>query len=204
MASKVRRSIPLLALVLVSVWLTGCGIQALPQGKNGVEAKMAEVINQYKRRGDLIPGLVEIVKGSAKHEKDTLEAVTNARARATQMVIDPSRATPQQVQDYVAAQGQLSQALGRLLVASEKYPDLKANAQFTSLMTEYEGTENRIAVARKRLIEEIRLFNDLVTVPPTSWTNSLIYHFEKMAQWTLEDAEERKTIEKAPKIGFGQ
>ncbi|MEK6556429.1 MAG: LemA family protein [Bdellovibrionota bacterium] len=189
-------------LVLLSVvFLSGCGIQSIPQSKNAVEASLAEVSNQYKRRADLIPNLVSTVKGYAKHENETLEGVVEARAKATQVTIDPSRATPEQLAKYQAAQGQLSQALGRLMVVSERYPDLKADKNFRDLQAQLEGTENRITHARRGYIETIQQFNNLITVPPTSWTNSLIYHHEKMPQWDMT-AEEKTKAEQAPTVNF--
>ncbi|OFZ13396.1 MAG: LemA family protein [Bdellovibrionales bacterium RBG_16_40_8] len=181
--------------------LSGCGVQSIPQSKNSVDAAMAEVTNQYKRRSDLVPNLVEVVKGYAKHEEKTLTEVTEARAKATQMTIDPSKVTASQLVEFQKAQAGLSQALGRLLMVSENYPDLKANTNFRDLQAQLEGTENRITIARQRLIESIKNFNDQVTVPPTSWTNSLFYHHDKMAQWDVS-AEEKSTIEKAPKVNF--
>lgn len=181
--------------------MTACGIQSIPQSRNNVDAALAEVSNQYKRRADLVPNLVSVVKGYAKHESETLTNVTEARARATAVTIDPSKVTPEQLQKFQAAQGQLSQALGRLLMVSENYPNLKADTQFRDLQTQLEGTENRITIARQRYIESIRDFNNLVTVPPTSWTNSLIYHHPKMPQWDLA-AEEKAAAEKAPEVKF--
>ena len=113
--------------------LSGCGIQAIPQSKNEVDASLAEITNQYKRRSDLIPNLVATVKGYAKHEEDTLTQVTEARAKATSMTIDPSHSTPEQIESYQKAQSGLSSALGKLLMVSEKYPDLKANQNFRDL-----------------------------------------------------------------------
>lgn len=182
-------------------FLVGCGIQSLPQGKNATEAALAEVNNQYKRRADLIPNLVNVVKGYAKHEEDTLTAVTEARAKATATVIDPSKVTPEQLAKFQQAQTGLSQALGRLMVVTEKYPDLKADQNFRDLQAQLEGTENRITIARQRYIETIKEFNNLVTVPPTSWTNSLMYHFEKMPQWDMTP-EEKANAEKAPEVKF--
>lgn len=191
-----------LVIVAISIlFLTGCGVQSIPQAKNATEAAMAEVTNQYKRREDLIPNLVNVVKGYASHEKETLQAVTEARAQATQMTIDATKATPEQVAQYQKNQGQLSQALGRLLMVAERYPDLKANENFRDLQVQLEGTENRIAVARQRLIESINLFNNQVTVPPNSWTNALFYHHPKMAQWDLP-AEEKAKAETAPEVKF--
>lgn len=194
-------------LVSASLWavltlsLTACGVQSIPQAENAVEGANAEVTSQYKRRADLIPNLVQTVKGYAKHEQETLEGVTEARAKATSMTIDASKATPDEVAKYQQAQGQLSQALGRLMVVAEKYPDLKADANFRDLQAQLEGTENRITVARGRLIEAIQHFNNQVTVPPTSWTNSIFYHKEKKAQWDVS-AEEKQQIEKAPEVKF--
>lgn len=181
--------------------LSGCGIQSIPQNKNQVEASLAEVTNQYKRRADLIPNLVNTVKGYASHEKDTLESVVNARAKATSVNIDPTKMDAKKLQEYQAAQGQLSQALGRLLMVSENYPQLKADANFRDLQAQLEGTENRITVARQRYIESIKMFNNEVTVPPTSWTNSLFYHYEKMPQWDLAP-EEKQKAEAAPEVKF--
>lgn len=185
----------------MGLYLSGCGIQALPQAKNTVEAGLAEVTNQYKRRADLIPSLVEVVKGYAKHEESTLEGVISARAKATQITIDPSNATPEQLAAYNQSQGQLSQALGRLMMVTEQYPDLKANEQFKDLQVQLEGTENRITTARRRYIEVIQEFNNLVTVPPTSFVNALFYHYSKMPQWDVS-AEEKTKIEKAPEVKF--
>lgn len=188
-------------VALTSLFLVGCGMQSIPTAKNQTEAALAEVTNQYKRRADLIPNLVNVVKGYATHEKETLEGVINARAKATSITVDPSKVTPEQLREFQAAQGQLSQALGRLMVVSENYPNLKADTQFRDLQAQLEGTENRITVARQRHIESIRDFNNLVTVPPTSWTNSILYHHEKMPQWDL-GAEEKAKAEKAPEVKF--
>ena len=188
-------------LLIGLLLLAGCGAQSIPKALNQVEAAIAEVTNQYKRRADLIPNLVQTVKGYASHEKETLEAVINARANATRVSIDPSNSTPEQIQEYQQAQGGLSQALGRLMVISERYPELKADRNFRELQAQLEGTENRITIARQRHIETIKEFNNLVSVPPTSFTNSLFYHHDKMAQWALDDAEQ-KAVEKAPEVAF--
>lgn len=185
------------SLLFSTLGLTGCGIQSLPQAKNKVEAAEAEVINQYKRRADLVPNLVNTVKGYAKQEEKTLTAVVEARAKATQTNLNASNL--ESVRQFQEAQGELSAALSRLMVVVERYPDLKSNQNFLELQAQLEGTENRITVARQRLIEAINRMNDLVTVPPTSWTNSLFYHFDKLPQWTTEDAEQ---IEQAPKVEF--
>jgi len=176
-------------------------VQSIPRSKNAVEAALAEITNQYKRRGDLIPNLVKTVKGYAKHEKSTLEGVVQARARATSMNIDPSKVTAAQLQKFQQAQGGLSQALGRLMVVVEKYPNLKADRNFRELQAQLEGTENRITIARQRYIQHINQFNDLVTVFPTSMSNSLFFHYEKMPQWSV-DAAEKVKIEKVPTVDF--
>lgn len=191
-----------IALALAaSLALSGCGVQAIPQAKNAAEAALSEVTNQYKRRTDLIPNLVEVVKGYAKHEKDTLVEVTNARARATSITIDPSKSSPEDLAKYSQAQGQLGQALGRLLVASENYPNLKADEHFLELQSELEGTENRITIARQRYIQAVQDFNNAVTVFPSNISNSLFYHYPTMPQWDL-DADEKKEVEKAPAVKF--
>ena len=189
------------ALLSLFLFLPGCGVQSIPKALNQVDAAVAEVTNQYKRRADLIPNLVSTVKGYAAHERETLEAVINARANATQSTIDPSNSTPAQIQKYQQAQGGLSQALGRLMVVAERYPDLKADRNFRELQAQLEGTENRITIARQRHIEAIRIFNDQVTVPPSSWVNGLLYHHEKMPQWALGDAEQ-KAVETVPEVAF--
>ena len=188
-------------LLIGLLFLMGCGIQSIPKSANQVEAAVAEVTNQYKRRADLIPNLVKTVKGYASHEKETLQAVVEARANATRVSIDPSNSTPEQIQKFQQAQGGLSQALGRLMVVVERYPELKADRNFRELQAQLEGTENRITIARQRHIEAIKEFNDLVTVPPASWTNSVLYHHEKMAQWALDDAEQ-EAAEKVPEVDF--
>ena len=188
-------------LLIGLLFLTGCGVQSIPRAANQVEAAVAEVTNQYKRRADLIPNLVKTVKGYASHEKETLQAVIEARANATRVSIDPSNATPQQIQAFQRAQGGLSQALGRLMVISERYPELKADRNFRELQAQLEGTENRITIARQRHIEAIKEFNNLISVPPSSLTNSLFYHHDKMAQWALDDAEQ-DAVEKVPEVSF--
>ena len=197
---KILRQV-LASLVLVSAALatSGCGWQAIPQAKNAADAALAETTNQYKRRSDLIPNLVETVKGFAKQESSVLLGVTEARAKATSITIDPSHSSPEQIQKFQAAQGQLSQALGRLLVASENYPQLRSDQHFRDLQAQLEGTENRIAVARQRYIEAINQFNNLVTVPPTSWTNALFYHNVAMPQWGADVTTQEK---QAPKVSF--
>jgi len=192
-----RLLLPLALAALVS----GCGVQAIPRAKNDVEAKTANLTSEYKRRADLVPQLIGAVSGNAKHEKETLDAVVSARARATSITLDPSHSTPEQLRAYQGAQGQLSQALGRLMMVTENYPNLKANEAFLDLQAQLEGTENRIKIARQDLIGSIQGFNDLVTVFPTSLVNSWFFHYEKLPQWDL-DSDEKKADEKAPEVKF--
>jgi len=198
---KALFNINLKYMIVLFLFLGGCGMQSLPQAKNSTEAALAEVSNQYKRRADLIPNLVNVVKGYAKHEEQTLVEVTEARAKATAVTIDPSKVSAEQLQKFQAAQSGLSQSLGRLMVVAEKYPELKADQNFRDLQAQLEGTENRITVARQRYIASIQEFNNLVTVPPTSWTNSFMYHFDKLPQWDMTAAE-KTTAEKPPEVKF--
>lgn len=194
---KIKKIIFGFSLIALSTWTLGCGVQSIPKSKNEVDAKLAEVSNQYKRRADLIPNLVNTVKGYAAHEKETLQSVINARANATKMTLDPSKTTPQDLQKYQQAQGALSQALGRLMVISERYPDLKADRNFRELQAQLEGTENRITRARQLHIESIKQFNNLITVFPTSLANSFFFKYDKMAQWKAEG-----NVEQTPDVSF--
>jgi LemA protein len=190
---------PALAAAIAALALTaGCGFQSIPQSENAVAASWAEVENQYQRRADLVPNLVETVKGYASHERETLEAVMNARAQATQVKISADQLTPENLKRFEQAQGALQSALGRLLAVAENYPNLKANENFRDLQAQLEGTENRIGIARRRYIESVQQFNNLVTVPPTSWTNSIMYKKQPKAQFTATTA----GAEKAPSVKF--
>src|SRR5450432_915096 len=150
---------PVLALFL-GLLVSGCGINNIPSFEEQAKAKWSDVQNQYQRRTDLIPNLVETVKGFAKQEREVLEAVTEARARATSIQITADLVNnPEAFKKFQEAQGQLSGALGRLLVTAEKYPDLKSSQNFLSLQAQLEGTENRIVVARRDYIESVRVYN---------------------------------------------
>ncbi len=186
-------------LGLYLFFITSCGFQSIPRAQNDVEAGWAEVMNQYKRRADLVPNLVNVVKGSAAHERETLEAVIEARAKATQTTIDASQLNAKNMQELERAQGQLGQALSRLMVVAERYPNLQANKNFRDLQVQLEGTENRITVARNRYIESVKQFNNLVTVPPESLTNSLYYKYEKKPQFSVANEEE---VQKTPTVDF--
>lgn len=180
----------LILIILTSIFLTSCGLQSIPIANNQVEADWAEVQNQYKRRADLIPNLVNTVKGYAAHEKETLESVVEARAKATSIQVDAKDLTPEKLEQFQKAQSSLSMALGKLLAVSERYPDLKANENFRDLQAQLEGTENRITIARRRYIDAVREFNNLVTVFPTNITNSIIHKFDKKPQFTATEAEQ--------------
>ena len=174
-------------------------MQSIPTAQNDVDASWAEVMNQYKRREDLVPNLVAVVKGYASHEKETLEGVIAARAKATSIQLNASDLTDAKLKEMQAAQGQLGAALGRLMVVSEKYPDLKANENFRDLAAQIEGTENRITVARQRFIEVVNRFNKLVSVPPESWYNSIFLKLEKKPQFTVSN---EKAVQDAPQVKF--
>jgi LemA protein len=187
------------AILFYSLLLSGCGMQSIPTALNEVEAAWSEVLNQYKRRSDLIPNLVNIVKGSAAHEKETLTAVVEARAQATQTQVSANQLTPETLSKFSKAQAGLGSALSRLMVVVERYPDLKANQNFRDLQVQLEGTENRITVARNRYIQSIKAFNNLVTVPPTSWYNAIFLNYDKKPQFTVEN---EAAVKQAPQINF--
>lgn len=187
----------LLAAALVAA-SAGCGFQSIPQSDNAVAAAWGQVENQYQRRADLVPNLVETVKGYATHERETLEAVMAARAKATQVQINANDLTPENLKRFEQAQQGLAGALGRLMAVAENYPQLKANENFRELQAQLEGTENRIAVERRRYIQAVQEFNNLVTVPPTSWTNAILYKKQPKPQFTATTA----NAEQAPRVKF--
>jgi len=158
-------------LMVLSTMLTGCGINNIPTYDEQVKAAWAQVQNQYQRRADLIPNLVETVKGYAKQEQDTLTAVIEARAKATSIQVDASTLNdPAKLKQFQDAQGQLTGALSRLMVVSERYPDLKSNQNFLALQSQLEGTENRIAVARRDFITSVERYNtEIRTFPGRLW-----------------------------------
>ena len=187
-----------LAALAAAAAVSGCGFQSIPQSENAVTAAWGEVQNQYQRRADLVPNLVETVKGYATHERETLEGVMEARAKATQVQLNANDLTPENLKKFEDAQAGLRSALGRLMVVAENYPQLRANQNFLSLQDQLEGTENRIAVARNRYIQTVQNYNNLITVPPTSFTNSLVYHKQPKPQFTATTA----GAEKAPAVKF--
>ena len=179
--------------------LAGCGVNNLPTYEEQAKAKWADVNNQYQRRADLIPNLVETVRGYAKQERETLEAVVNARAKATSIQVTPDIVNdPAKFKQFQEAQSQLSGALGRLIAISENYPDLKSNQSFLALQSQLEGTENRIAIARRDYIESVRVYNtEMRTFPGVLWASTVYRGHKPMETFTV--AEETR---RAPNVKF--
>jgi LemA protein len=185
--------------LLLAVALSSCGVNDVPRLDEQVKAAWSEVLNQYQRRTDLIPNLVETVKGYATQEQDTLVKVTEARAKATQMQI-PADVTsnPEAFHQFEQNQAQLGGALGRLLAVSEKYPDLKSNQNFLALQSQLEGTENRIAVARRDYIQAVQAYNTQLRTIPGRWVASFLYPDAKVKE-TFTISQE---AQEAPKVKF--
>jgi LemA protein len=194
-----KRLTRLLMLVILPLCVAGCGINAIPTEEEQAKASWGEVQNQYQRRSDLIPNLVSTVQGFAQQERDVLTSVTQARAQATRVSVDASTITdPEAFARFERAQAQLSGVLGRLLAITENYPDLKSNQNFLALQSQLEGTENRIAIARRDYNEAVRQYNtDLRTVPGVFWA-SIIYRSAKPMQ-TFTATENAQT---APQVSF--
>jgi LemA protein len=168
-------------VAMAAAGLAGCGVNAIPTAEEAAKAKWADVQNQYQRRADLIPNLVATVKGYAKQEQDTLTKVTEARAKATSIQISAADVTdPDKIAQYQAAQGQLSQGLGRLLASVEAYPDLKSNQNFLALQSQLEGTENRIAVARRDYNEAVQAYNTTIRTFPAIIAAKVVYGAKPM------------------------
>jgi LemA protein len=178
----------LLALCIGSV-VSGCGYNTIPTLEEQAKARWADVQNQYQRRADLIPNLVATVQGYAKQEKDVLTAVIEARAKATQVKVDASQLTdPEKLKQFQDAQNQLTGALGRLLVVTENYPDLKSNANFLALQSQLEGTENRISVTRRDYIESVRAYNtEIRTFPSVIWAKT-VFGSKPMAEFAAGES----------------
>jgi len=186
----------LILLMLLSVLLSGCGYNQIQQKDEAVKAGWSEVLNQYKRRADLIPNLVSTVKGYAAHEAQVLTAVTEARARVSQINVNADDTAS--LAQYQAAQGELSQALGRLLMVSENYPNLKADASFLNLQTQLEGTENRITVARGRYIQLVQDFNSYIRSFPQNLV-AMIFGHKVKPNFAVENEAQ---IQEAPNVDF--
>ena len=186
----------IMALVLL---LSGCGINNIPTYDERVKAAWSQVENQYQRRADLIPNLVETVKGFAAQEQETLTAVIEARSKATSIQVDESILNnPEKLQQVQQAQGELSSALSRLMAVSERYPDLKSNQNFLALQSQLEGTENRIAVARRDFIQSVETYNtELRTFPGKIWYSILYSDLEPRNNFeaTTENADEAPAVE---------
>jgi LemA protein len=190
----------LTAVLALAATLSGCGYNEFQSKDESSKAAWSEVVNQYQRRADLIPNLVNTVKGYASHEKETLEAVTKARSAATSFQITPEVLNnPQAFQKFQEVQGQLSGALSRLMMVSEKYPDLKADTSFRDLQSQLEGTENRITVARQRYIATIQDYNTQVRSFPTNLT-AMMFGYQVKPSFTVEN---EKAISSAPTVNFG-
>jgi LemA protein len=173
------------AVVLLAAGLSGCGINTVPTQDEQVKAAWSQVQNEYQRRADLVPNLVNTVKGYAQQEKTVLTQVIEARAHATQTTVNlPSDVTsnPEAFQKFEQSQNQLTQALGRLMVVSERYPDLKSNQNFLVLQSQLEGTENRIAVARKDYIDAVQTYNTTLRTIPQRWIAAIFYPDAKPKQ----------------------
>jgi len=188
-----------LAAVLLGLTVSACGYNTIPTAEEQAKAKWADVQNNYQRRADLIPNLVATVQGYAKQEREVLTAVVEARAKATQVKIDVSQLTdPAKLKQFQDAQNQLSGALGRLLAVSENYPDLKSNQNFLALHYQLEGTENRIAVARRDYIEAVRVYNtELKTFPGVLWAATFFRGNKPMAEFAAND-----TAQTPPQVKF--
>lgn len=187
----------MLGLLLLST-LSGCGYNTMQANEEAVIAAWGNVESSYQRRNDLIPNLVEVVKGYAKHEADTLKAVTEARAKVGSMQLSKEVINdPAALTRFQQNQGELSSALSRLMVVAEKYPDLKANQNFLDLQKQLEGTENRINVARERYNKTVQTFNTSIRTFPNSMTNSLLLHLKRKEPFKAEEG--AKT---APKVKF--
>ena len=183
--------------VVAGLLLSGCGINNIPTNDENAKAKWSDVQNQYQRRADLIPNLVETVKGYATQEREVLTQVTEARAKVSQIKVDASTITdPAKFKQFQDAQNALTGALGRLLVTVERYPDLKSNQNFLALQSQLEGTENRIAVARRDYIEAVRVYNtELKTFPGLLWASTIYRSYKPMETFTVaEDLQKPPTV----------
>jgi LemA protein len=198
MAAKRNKWLGILCLAAAIAALSGCGYNRMQQLEEAVFKSWGDVESNLQRRADLIPNLVQVVKGYAAHEKETLEAVVNARAKATSVQLSPADlGNPQAMQQLQAAQGALSSALARLMVVVERYPDLKANQNFLDLQNQLEGTENRINVARQRYNQAVEAFNFAIRKFPDSLTNSLLLHLERKEYYKADAA-----AQQVPSVNF--
>jgi len=184
-------SVRILPLLLAAALLSGCGVNTIPTLEEQAKATWGQVQNQYQRRAELIPNLVETVRGYAKQEREVLTQVIEARAKATQVQVNVDQLTdPEALRRFQEAQSQLSGALGRLIAVSENYPDLKSNQNFLALQSQLEGTENRISVARRDYIQAVQAYNTEVrTLPGRLW--AVVYGAKPMATFTVAEEQQR-------------
>jgi LemA protein len=189
----------ILAVAALGLALSGCGYNTIQTQDEAITAAWSEVVNQYQRRADLIPNLVNTVKGYASHERAVLTEVTEARARATSIQVTPETLeNPEALRQFQAAQGALTQALKSLIFVSERYPDLKANQNFRDLQAQLEGTENRIAVARNRYIEAVQTYNGTIRRFPVNLT-AMLFNYEVKPNFTVEN---EAAISQPPVVEF--
>ncbi len=191
-----RKLIYTLTGFLAILSISSCGYNTMVDLDEQVKSQWAQVQNVYKRRADLIPNLVASVKGAAAHEKETLTAVIEARAKATAVNVDPSKLTPESIEKFNQAQGQLSTALGKLMVITENYPQLQANQNFLQLQEQIEGTENRITVERQKFNEVTRVYNSKIRSFPNNLTAGM-FGFQKKGYFEADPA-----AQNAPKVEF--
>jgi LemA protein len=189
-----------LVLLLLALTLTGCGYNAIQRQDEAVKASWSEVLNQYQRRADLVPNLVNTVKGYAQHEERVLTEVTNARARVGSVQVTPDMLNDAaKLKQFQQAQGELSSALSRLMVVSERYPDLKANGLFQNLQAQLEGTENRITVARNRYVQAVQQYNAMIRTFPNNLTAKM-FGYQVKPNFSVEN---EKAISTPPTVDFG-
>lgn len=188
----------ILLLLVLATLLSGCGYNTIQQKDEAVEAAWSQVLNVYQRRADLVPNLVATVKGYASHEQQVLTQVTEARARVGSINVDAD--DPASLEQFQQAQGQLQSAIGRLLMVSENYPDLKADQSFLQLQAQLEGTENRITVERQRYIQTVQDFNTYIRQFPTNLT-AKVFGYKPRPNFTVDNVQE---IQRPPEVDFGQ
>jgi LemA protein len=194
------KTLRVLVLMLLAVLMSGCGYNAIQRQDEAVKASWSEVLNQYQRRADLVPNLVNTVKGYAQHEERVLTEVTNARARVGSVQVTPDMINDaQKLKQFQQAQGELSSALSRLMVVSENYPDLKANGLFQNLQAQLEGTENRITVARNRYVQSVQEYNSMIRTFPNNLTAKM-FGYQVKPNFSVEN---EKSISTAPTVDFG-
>jgi LemA protein len=193
-----RRILQVLGALALAIGLTGCGYNEIQSADEATKSAWSEVVNQYQRRADLIPNLVETVKGFAQQERDVLLGVTEARSRVGQVQVNPN--DPGSLQQFEQAQGNLTSALSRLLVVAENYPQLKSDQNFRDLQAQLEGTENRITVARKRYIDAVQNYNVLVRRFPVNLT-AMVFGYDTKPQFTVQNEE---AISRPPTVDFNR